>query len=347
MDAKDQALARAPDEPADRADSAGRRLRNRVIHDVRLQRYQHINAAVTAGLGVAGVLSAAALSIHAGGVSGTDIALFLLYFIPIQLGVTVGFHRYFCHRSFTADSGTRSALAILGSMAAQGPVVFWVALHRMHHEFADHEGDPHSPNLSGEKLSQRAKGLVHAYIGWITRHAVPNANHYARDLLRDSRVMWINRRYYLWVAAGLALPTITGAVLLRGWAGALEGFLWGGLVRMCVGHNMIWWITSFAHVVGKREYRTADRSTNNFWIAIPTLGESWHNNHHSFPNAAVLDFQWWQVDISGATIRILRRLGLARDVVIPNRTALDARRIGADGVRAETTEQVKKVGSDA
>jgi stearoyl-CoA desaturase (delta-9 desaturase) len=298
----------------------------RILKNSRLGFYQHVNSAIATGLGVTGIGTAAAFALWVQPISMLDVWLFLGFGVPILLGVTVGFHRHFTHCSFDAPRRTRVMLAILGSMAGQGPVIFWVALHRMHHEFSDRPGDPHSPNLSGVTFRQRCRGLFHAYIGWTVKHEVPNANHYAADLLRQAEIMRINRLYYVWVALGLALPTLVGALATVSWVGAAEGFVWGGLVRMFAGHNAIWWITSFAHVLGTRDYSSKDLSTNNGWLALPTLGESWHNNHHAFPRAAVVGFEWWQIDISGATIRLLEKAGLAYNVRMPSRAALENRR---------------------
>jgi stearoyl-CoA desaturase (delta-9 desaturase) len=171
------------------------------------------------------------------------------------------------------------------------------------------------------------RGICYAYVGWTVQHEVPNANHYARDVLRDPLIMKLSRYYFVWIGLGLVIPAAAGAWLLNGWYGALEGLLWGGLLRMFVSHNMIWWITSFAHVFGKHDLESGDRSTNNIWIAIPTLGEGWHNNHHAFPNAATLDFHWWQLDISGLAIKTFAALGWATNVRRPSAQIVAARRI--------------------
>ncbi len=299
----------------------------RVVNNPRLQRSQHIHSAVATFAGFSGVAAAFWLALFVKPVSGMDVAVFLAFFITIGLGVTVGFHRHFTHRSFKATPGVRAVLAILGCMSAQGPLVFWVALHRLHHEFSDRPGNPHSPNLFGASFWQRAHGLIHAYVGWTLTHEVPNANYHARDLLTDRLIMWVNRQYYGWIALGLALPTVICGVWTGTGLGALEGFVWGGLVRMFAVHNIIWWITSLAHFVGDRDFLSRDYSTNNFWMALPTLGESWHNNHHAFPSCAVLSFKWWQIDISGLVIRLLERLGLVEDVHAPPAADLVARRM--------------------
>jgi stearoyl-CoA desaturase (delta-9 desaturase) len=296
------------------------------IENAQLRRKQHVNAGIATGLGFCGTILAIWLAMYVRPISWPQIAIFLAAFVPIHLGVTVGFHRLFTHRSFEATPVLRATLAILGSMAGQGPVVFWVALHRMHHEYADQHGDPHSPNLSGNSWLARIRGVLYAYVGWTVQHEVPNANHFARDVLRDSLIMRLSRYYYLWITLGFAIPTLLGAWLLGGWYGALEGLLWGGLLRMFVSHNMIWWITSFAHTFGNHDLESGDRSTNNIWIAIPTLGEGWHNNHHAFPNAATLDFHWWQLDLSGIAIRTFAAVGWARNLRRPSPQTLQTRK---------------------
>ncbi len=299
----------------------------RVISNAKLKKLQHVNSFVFTALGLTGIAVGVYRALFVEALSMLTIGIFLTFFVLIGLGITAGFHRHFTHRSFKATPAVRAALAILGCMAGQGPVVFWVALHRMHHEYADKEGDPHSPNLSGNSVAQKAAGLWHAYLGWTVKHEVPNANFYARDILRDPLIMAINRQYYVWVLLGLLLPTAVGGILSQSVSGAIDGFIWGGLIRMFAVHNIIWWITSFAHVFGKRDFDSRDRSTNSGWIALPTLGESWHNNHHAFPAAAILWFRWWQVDIAGGAIRLLEILGLAWDVRRPSASDLERKRI--------------------
>lgn len=286
----------------------------RTVDDRLIRRIQHVHTVIATTAGLSGVTAAAVLHVAVAPVSRAAIGIFLLFFFLVGMGLTIGYHRLFTHRSYRAPTALRVTLGILGSMAGQGPIVFWTALHRMHHELADQHGDPHSPNLNGDGWRNRLRGLAHAYIGWTVRHPVPNANFYARDLLADRAIMWVNKRYYRWIALGMALPTACGWLFTHTAYGALEGFLWGGLIRMFALHNVIWWITSFAHVLGSRDYACRDLSTNNVWLALPTLGESWHNHHHAFPRAAILSFAWWQIDISGGAIAVLEKLGIVTDV---------------------------------
>lgn len=306
----------------------------RIICNKRLRRYQHIHSLFFSLAGLFGVFGVIYQAFFISPISLLDITIFLVCFVLVTSGVTVGYHRHFTHRSFRAVPVVRATLAILGCMAGQGPIVFWVALHRWHHEFSDREGDPHSPNLFGKSFRQRVRGLFYAYIGWTVQHDVPNANFYARDILNDRLIMSINRLYYIWVLLGLVLPAAVAALVTHTWIGALEGFLWGGLVRMFAGHNVIWWITSFAHIFGTRDLPSKDLSTNNFWIAVPTLGEAWHNNHHCFPTAAILRFRWWEIDISGMVIAALEKAGLVWGVQRPKSEVVESLRLPKQRSRA-------------
>jgi stearoyl-CoA desaturase (Delta-9 desaturase) len=299
----------------------------RVVSSRRLERLQHAHALAAHIVPLSGMLTAFGMALLVQPVRPAILVMAVLMFVLVGLGSSVGFHRYFTHCSFRTGSGLRLLLAILGSMSAQGPVVFWVALHRMHHEFADEAGDPHSPNLHGTSILQRLAGGWHAWFGWTTRHPIPNASFYAKDLLKDPQIMRVNRSYYLWVVLGLAVPAICGGFLMPGPLGFLYGFLWGGLVRIFLWHQMIYCITCVAHVSGRRDFDSQDLSRNNAWLAIPTLGESWHNNHHAFPSAADLHFDTRQVDVSGAAIRLLERIGLVWDLRQPSREQLETRRM--------------------
>jgi stearoyl-CoA desaturase (delta-9 desaturase) len=286
----------------------------RVIHDPKLARRQHLHTGVLAGAGYAGVALALYLHFFVQPVSLAALCLFVLFYLGVGCGITTGYHRHFTHKGFNAPTPVRMLLAIVGAMAGQGPVVFWTAIHRMHHEHSDRPGDPHSPNLHGPGWRNKLRGLFHGFIGWTVKHPVPNTNFYVRDLMSDPAIMWVNRRYYLWLALGFALPAAAGGLLTGSVYGVLEGFLWGGLVRMSANHNMYWTISSLSHTVGRRDYAARDLSTNNSWIALPTLGESLHNNHHAFPRAAIFSLHWWQLDIGGALVALLEKLGLATDV---------------------------------
>src|SRR5690606_10816548 len=154
------------------------------------------------------------------------------FVLTTAVGVEVGFHRYFAHRSFDARPALRWLLAALGCMAGQGSVVFWAGVHRRHHACADAPGDPHSPHLHGSGLGGRLRGLWHAHLGWLLCGDDYRASANAVDLLKDPIVYGVSRRYAAWVAAGLAIPALAGAAIEPGWFGALQGLLWGGFVRI-------------------------------------------------------------------------------------------------------------------
>jgi stearoyl-CoA desaturase (Delta-9 desaturase) len=241
-----------------------------------------------------------------------DLIAFLAIYIPTGLGITVGFHRLFTHRSFKTGRVVRFVLAALGSAAIEGPVVAWVADHRKHHAFSDEEGDPHSPHVDHGGL----RGLFHAHVGWLFIHDQRALkSRYAPDLLADPVVSFVNRTFLWWVLAGFVAPFTIGYLLGGTLVGGLTSLLWGGLIRMLVLHHVTYSINSLCHVFGRRDFETGDESRNLAWLALPSFGESWHNNHHAFPTSSVHGLKWWQVDLSSMVIRALERTGLAWDVV--------------------------------
>jgi stearoyl-CoA desaturase (delta-9 desaturase) len=252
------------------------------------------------------------------GVGPTELWLLGIMYAVSLIGIGVGFHRYLTHRAFETTRVVRIVLAIMGSVAAQGPVLFWVALHRRHHATSDREGDPHSPHLHGEGVKNFLRGFWHAHTGWLFVHEVHDWSILAPDLIRDRTLFRINRLYFLWVMSGLAIPGAVEGIITGTWQGVAKGILWGGLVRICLGHHTTWSVNSICHIVGTRPFRTNDRSVNNFWLAIPSFGESWHNNHHAFPNSAFHGLRWWQIDLSGYLIRLLQLTGLAWNVKAPS-----------------------------
>jgi len=245
-------------------------------------------------------------------VGWTDLVVLALMYLVSALGITVGFHRLLTHRSFDTYPFVRRVFAVLGSLAVQGAVIAWVADHRKHHTFADEEGDPHSPHVG----STGVRGLWHAHVGWLFRdQGCADWRRYARDLVSDPGMRAITRAFPLIALASLALPALLGFVLTGSAFAALTGFLWGGLVRIFLVHHVTWSINSICHLFGRRRFATDDRSGNVAWLALPTLGESWHHNHHAFPRSASHGLRWWELDPSGLVIRLLERLGLAWNVV--------------------------------
>jgi stearoyl-CoA desaturase (delta-9 desaturase) len=247
----------------------------------------------------------------------SDLAVFLIVYVLTGLGVTVGFHRLLTHRSFKAGPAVRAVLAILGSAAIEGPAISWVADHRKHHAFSDQPGDPHSPHVGhGGGWRGELRGLFHAHVGWLFKHDQRGARaRYAPDLLADPVIRFVDRTFFVWVLAGLAVPFGLGVAIGGSVGAGLTGLLWGGAVRMLVLHHVTYSINSICHTFGRRGYRTDDESRNVFWLALPSFGESWHNNHHAFPTSAAHGLGRWQLDPSAMVIAALERCGLAWDVV--------------------------------
>jgi stearoyl-CoA desaturase (delta-9 desaturase) len=246
-----------------------------------------------------------------------DLGIAAVMYLMTAVGITVGFHRLLTHRSFQTARPVEYLFAVLGSMAVQGPVISWVADHRKHHAHTDEEGDPHSPHVGhGDGVRGVLAGLWHAHTGWLmSTQGRADWKRYAPDLYEDRGMRTISRRFVPILLAGLALPALAGYLVSGTVAGAATGLLWGGLVRIFFVHHITWSVNSVCHFLGSRRFDTDDRSTNVFWLALPSLGESWHHNHHAFPRSAVHGLRRWEPDPSALIISTMERLGLARNVV--------------------------------
>jgi stearoyl-CoA desaturase (delta-9 desaturase) len=247
----------------------------------------------------------------------SDLVVFAIMYLLTGLGITVGFHRLFTHRSFKTSPALRGLFAVLGSAAIEGPVISWVADHRKHHAFSDREGDPHSPHVDhGVGLRGALRGLAHAHVGWLFIHTQRGSRErYAPDLIADPVVSFVDRTFFVWTVVGLAAAFGLGYAIGGSLRAGLTGLLWGGAVRMLVLHHMTYSINSLCHFFGRRDYATEDESRNLLWLSLPTLGEAWHNNHHAFPTSASHGLSWRQPDISALVIRTMARLGLCWDVI--------------------------------
>src|SRR5215211_3999271 len=250
-------------------------------------------------------------------VSVTDLAILAVMYLVTAGGVTVGYHRLLTHRSFRTHKATEYLFAILGSMAVQGSVIAWVADHRKHHAHTDVEGDPHSPHVGhGDGIGGVLRGLWHAHTGWLlSQHGRADWKKYAPDLYEDPGMRLINRRFVSLVFLGLAIPALAGYLLTGTLLGAATGLLWGGLVRVFFVHHVTWSVNSVCHFLGSRRFDVEDQSTNVFWLALPSLGESWHHNHHAFPRSAVHGLRRWELDPSAVLIAAMERVGLAWNVI--------------------------------
>jgi stearoyl-CoA desaturase (delta-9 desaturase) len=251
------------------------------------------------------------------------------------LGLTVGYHRLFTHRAFSTSVVTSCIFIVMGSMAGRGPMISWVAMHRRHHELADHEGDLHSPNLHGTGLLGRLLGFLHAHLTWMIEHDYPNVAHYVPDLMAERTLVAVNRQYYAWVLLGLLVPAAIGGFATGSCWGVLTGFLWGGVVRMFVVEQSMSAINSVMHTFGSRPFFTRDDNSRNLGVmALLAWGEGWHNNHHAFPYSAAFGLRWYEFDPGFLLIRLLELMGLAWNVKVPSREKIALRRARQQGQEA-------------
>ncbi len=278
---------------------------------------------------------AAIVLLWGAGAGGIDLALFVSFYAFTGLGVTVGYHRLFTHRSFEVPIPIRLALAVAGSMSMQNSIIEWVATHRRHHAYADEYGDPHSPHLL-EKAGLRGvlRGLWHAHLGWFLAPERTDTSRWAPDLEADPLIARIDRAFPLLTGMTLALPAVLGGVLSWSLVGAATGLLWGGLLRIFLLHHVTWSINSICHFYGQRPFDTRDESTNSRWLSLLSFGESWHNNHHAFPTSARHGLLRWQLDPSWRVIRTLEQLKLASNVRRVSRRMLERKRAAEARLRA-------------
>jgi fatty-acid desaturase len=223
-----------------------------------------------------------------------------LYWVATGLGISLGYHRLHTHRSYRAPRLLEYFFAVCGSLTLEGGPITWVATHRIHHQKSDHEGDPHSPR----------DGKWWAHVGWILfgeslDRLTGVVCKYAPDLGKDRFYVWLNK--YFW----FPLVVLAAALLaIGGW----QLFLWGICVRVVFGLHATWLVNSATHMWGGRRFATRDDSRNNWWVALLTFGEGWHNNHHAHPTSARHGLAWYEFDPSWITLKILRKLGIAKAV---------------------------------
>ncbi len=218
----------------------------------------------------------------------TDLGLLLTLYILTGLGITVGYHRLFVHHSFETSALVKFVLAILGSMAVEGPLLRWVGMHRRHHQHADMAGDPHSPHGYGGGVLGVLRGIWHAHIGWLFDPDPPDLDRYIQDLSRSRMLRVASALFPVWVFLGLLIPAFLGGLITRTWAGVWTGLIWGGLVRIFLVHHVTWSVNSACHLWGLRPYRSDDESRNNALFGVLAMGEGWHNTHHAFPPSPLL-----------------------------------------------------------
>ncbi|MGA9245762.1 MAG: fatty acid desaturase [Silvibacterium sp.] len=225
----------------------------------------------------------------------------VLWVIGQNVGIGMSYHRLLTHRGYTTPRWVEYALAICGTLALQGGPLYWVAVHRLHHQLTDRPGDPHSPR----------DGKWWSHMGWILQGTLRNRttllNRYAPDLARNSFYVWLSR--YHWVPATVVG---IGLYLLGGW----PWVLWGIFLRVTLGLHVTWLVNSATHMWGSRRFETRDDSRNNWWVALLTGGEGWHNNHHAHPVSASHGMAWYEVDVNYWGIRLLGFLGFAKSIKV-------------------------------
>lgn len=241
--------------------------------------------------------------------SGLVIAL-VLWWIVGGWGICIGFHRLLTHRSFHTPKWFEYFLTLLGTMNWQGSPLRWVGIHRIHHKESDGDHDPHSPQ----------HGFTWSHMFWCVMKNEEDHDHMAvtKDLQRDRVTMFIERWFYLpqFILAGALFGL--GWLFLGSWTGGASWVIWGVCVRTVFGFHATWFVNSAAHTWGYKNFNTPDGSKNNWWVALISFGEGWHNNHHAQQRSAAHGMRWWEIDPSYLTIRVFELLGLARRVVRPD-----------------------------
>jgi stearoyl-CoA desaturase (delta-9 desaturase) len=263
------------------------------------------------------------------GLGWHDVVIAFVMYAISGHGITVGYHRYFTHGSFKAPRAVRIALAVAGSLAIEGPVIRWVADHRRHHAYSDKEGDPHSPWRYGNDAKALTKGIWHAHIGWLFDIEQTNQERFVPDLLADKDIVRIGNSFRLLTAVSLLVPPLVGFAWSGTWQGALTAFFWGSLVRVSLLHHTTWSINSICHAMGNRPFKSRDRAGNVWWLAILSMGESWHNLHHAEPTAARHGVMRGQLDSTARIIWVMEKLHMATEVRWPTRERLQAKLVTA------------------
>jgi stearoyl-CoA desaturase (delta-9 desaturase) len=281
----------------------------------RLERNVNLTAVMLPPLGIA-----IAVPLLWGKLLGpSDVAIGVVLYLLMGFGVTIGYHRLLTHRAFATHRWLERALAVAGALSLQGSPGDWVSDHRKHHAHTDEEGDPHSPHAGhGAGVGGALRGLWHAHVGWLwTTQGAADVRKYAPELVEDPFMRALHKRYLFIALATFILPFVLGLVVTGTWHGALTALLWAGFVRVFALHHITWSINSVCHFFGRRRFDLDDHSTNVAWLALPSLGEAWHHNHHAFSRSAFHGLRRWEaaLDPTGWVIRLMRRLGLAWNVV--------------------------------
>jgi stearoyl-CoA desaturase (delta-9 desaturase) len=251
-------------------------------------------------------------------VGPTELIIMGAFYIVTAVGITLGFHRMFTHRSFESSRAFRAVIAVAGTMAVQGSVITWVSDHRKHHAFTDQDGDPHTPHGFGPGFKGAIQGLWHAHVGWLFETVgTAERERFAPDLVKDELMQRVDRLFFPIVVAGFLVPFGLGWWIGGGIGVGLTTLLWAGFVRVFLLHHVTWSINSVCHFFGRRRFDVEDESRNVFWLAPFSMGEAWHHNHHAFPTSAFhgLTLSERLADPTGLLIAALEKVGLVWNVV--------------------------------
>ncbi len=254
------------------------------------------------------------------GVHTVALVTSFILFVLTTLAIEVGFHRGISHQAFKANRWLWAAFVVLGAMAAQGPGIYWAALHRTHHAHSDTERDPHSPNTD-----EGLRGLFRGHIGWMFEPVPLEIFDTLTDMAKMRWLLKFDRLYYLWMVLGLLLPALFCGLVTHSRSGAIDGFLWAGLVRIFVLQHAIWSINSLCHRRGDRPFESGDRSVDVRWLALPTMGGSLHNTHHAFPSTARNDVVPGTFDPGWWLLVVLSKVGLVTETNSPSERAVTRR----------------------
>ncbi len=296
---------------------------NDLVSDAELSRHTDVAETISMPLRLANLavvvlpflgIVALVVTLWGWGFDWVDLGLLLGMYTLTAVGITVGYHRLFTHRAFETNKVVQFLLAVLGSMAVEGPLLKWVAIHRRHHQCSDTPDDPHSPHEQGDGFLGLLRGLWHAHVGWFFQPDPPNLSHYVRDLRQSETLRIASALFPLWATLSLLIPAALGGVITHTWLGVVTGVVWGGLARIFLVHHVTWSINSICHLWGRQPFRTGDQSRNNFVFGVLGFGEGWHNNHHAFPTSPKFGLRWWQIDLGYWFICALVMLGLATRV---------------------------------
>jgi len=234
--------------------------------------------------------------------------MMILYILAINVGIGMCYHRLLTHRGYQVPKWLEYIMSMCATLSLEGGPIFWVGTHRVHHQLSDRDGDPHTPREGG----------WWAHTGWLlfgkALHAQTKAlGRYVPDLSRD--------RFYVWLSKYHWMPITLSGVLLfglgwafGGWRNAVGMVLWGGFMRVTLGLHATWLVNSATHLWGRRRFETRDDSRNNWWVALLSGGEGWHNNHHAHPVSARHGLRWYEIDPNFYGIWILSKLGLAKKI---------------------------------